>query len=441
MGTESIPRLLLHFALPAILGIFANALYNIVDRVFIGHFVGSDGLAAISIVFPIILIVIAFSAWVGVGTASQISRFLGSRNVERARRAFANGLLMTAVFLILTVPPLLYNLSSILRFCGATDQLMAPTFSYFSIIAPALPIQFLSLMLMETMRAEGHPRHAMWSMILASIVNVILDWVFIVHMKMGVAGAAWGTVTAQIAALVWLGIFYIAKHGSLFLTLPDFRPDGRILLETVAVGLSPFLINIFFSVMLIAFNILLGKYGGEIAISAMGIFFGLDSLIFMPVTGIGEGAMPIIGYNYGAGNADRTLSTVRIALAVSVAYYTTAMITAMIFPHVLAGFFVSDNPELINLAARSMRIGYAALPFSACTVIAAFTLQGLGRAGTALFLSVTRQGFGLFLLTVLPRYFGTDGVWATFPSVDFTGGVIAIVLLIRERKRITNLFA
>ena len=190
MGSAPIPRLILRFALPATLGVLANALYNIVDRVFIGHYVGAEGLAAISVVFPIILLVVAFSALIGVGTASQISRDLGAQDQERAEIALGNGVTASVFFLALTAPLLLSNIPAIVRLCGATERIAPLTETYLKITGPAIPVQFLSMVLIAAMRAEGHPRHAMWAMVLGSLFNVALGWWFIAGLGMGVAGAA-----------------------------------------------------------------------------------------------------------------------------------------------------------------------------------------------------------------------------------------------------------
>ena len=253
---------------------------------------------------------------------------------------------------------------------------------------------------------------------------------------MGVAGAAWGTAGAQLFALLWLLAFYAQRRGSLQLTLDRFRPRHAVMAEMCAVGLSPFLINVFFSVMLTAFNLLLGKYGGEMAISAMGIFFGLDSLLFMPVTGIGEGAMPIIGYNYGARNFARLRETVKIALLLSIGYYIFSEAAAMLWAEKLASFFTDDNPALIALAARCMRIGYAALPFSAVAIIVGYTLEALGRARASFCFNLIRQLVGIALIVILPRFLGVDGVWITFPAIDLVGGLAAALLLRREARNL-----
>ncbi|MCI6260313.1 MATE family efflux transporter [Pyramidobacter sp. SM-530-WT-4B] len=436
MGSAPIPRLILRFALPATVGVLANALYNIVDRVFIGHYVGAEGLAAISVVFPIILLVVAFSALIGVGTASQISRNLGAQDLERAEIAFGNGLTATAFFLALTVPPLLIWLPEVVRLCGATERIMPLTETYLKITGPAIPFQFFGMVLAAAMRAEGHPRHVMWSMVLGSLLNVVLDWWFIAGLGMGVAGAAWGTAGAQLFALLWLLAFYARRCGALRLTLDRFRPRHAVIAEMCAVGLSPFLINVFFSVMLTAFNLLLGKYGGEMAISAMGIFFGLDSLLFMPVTGIGEGAMPIIGYNYGARNFARLRETVKIALLLSIGYYILSEAAAMLWAEKLASLFTDDNPELIALTARCMRIGYAALPFSGAAIIIGYTLEALGRARASFCFNLIRQLVGIALIVILPRFLGVDGVWITFPAIDLVGGLAAALLLRREARNL-----
>jgi putative MATE family efflux protein len=435
MGTAPIPRLILHFALPATVGVLANALYNIVDRIFIGHYAGASGLAAISVVFPVVLASVAFSGMVGVGASSQISRALGAQNLEKAQRAFGNGILAWALINLLTVAPLLIWLPEAVRLCGAPEGAFDLTCTYLQITGPFIPAAFLTMVLMSCMRAEGHPRYAMWGMVLGSLVNVVLDWWFIAGLNMGVAGAAWGTAAAQSFGLVWVGAFYLSGRGAMKLSVRSMRPDAAVLAEIFMVGFSPFLINIFFAVMMMCFNILLGKYGGEMAVSAMGIFFGLDSLLFMPVTGIGEGAMPVMGFNYGARKWVRLRKTVKIALTVSVVYYALSEAAAMIWPEKLAALFTTNNPELIRLTARCMRIGYAALPFGAVAVIVGYMLEALGRARVSFLFNFARLVFAFLLLAVLPRFLGVDGVWLSFPAVDFMGGLTCIFLLKNEAEK------
>ncbi|MBP3848482.1 MAG: MATE family efflux transporter, partial [Pyramidobacter sp.] len=217
------------------------------------------------------------------------------------------------------------------------------------------------------------------------------------------------------------------------LSLRCLRPQLQNVREMLGVGLSPFLLNIFFSVMLALFNVLLGSHGGELAVSAMGIFFGIDSLLFMPVTGIGEGTMPVVGYNYGAHSFARVRQAVRLALAASIAWYTVSEVVAFVWPETLASFFTTDA-ELLRQTARSMRIGYAALPLGAVAVIGCYVLEALGRAKTSFTFNVFRQSLSIALLIVLPRFLGTDGVWLTLPAADVIGGASMAFLLHRESQ-------
>ena len=435
MGTAPIPRLILRFALPSMVGLLANALYNIVDRIFIGHYVGADGLASISIVFPLVLLIVAFASLIGVGSASQISRRLGAQDYAKAQQAFGNGLFASAAFLCLTMPLLMLLMPQIIMLCGATEHIAPITGVYLAICAPAIPLQFLAMVLMNAMRAEGQPQQAMWGMIVGALANVVLDWYFIARLHMGVAGAAWGTVIAQIAAFLWIAFFYVRRRGVLRISLRSMHPSWPVLREMTAVGISPFLVNIFFSLAMVIFNVLLGKYGGEIAISAMGIFFGLDSFFFMPVTGIGEGASPLIGYNYGAGNFDRLRQTVRIAMTLAVAYFVFSAFVAVTWPEALVALFSKGNDELVRVTARSMRIGYACLPFSGVCLISVAVLESLGRAKTAFLFNLIRQLTLIPILLLLPRLWGVDGVWATFPVIDFLGGVAGALLVKAESRR------
>jgi len=433
MGTDPIPALIARFALPATLGVVANALYNIVDRVFIGRAVGPAGLAAISIVFPLVLAVVALSALFGVGTASQISRFLGTGDREGAERALGSGLSCASLFLAVALPPLLLTLPQAALLFGARGDVVPLTEEYLRITSPAIPAPFLTMMLMGSLRAEGRPRPAMWAMVLGAGLNVMLDWLFIVIWNMGVAGAAWGTALSQLFALAWVLGVYLLRQSELRLSLRCLRPRPAHVREMLGIGMSPFLLNIFFSVMMALFNVLLGLHGGELAVSAMGIFFGIDSLLFMPVTGVGEGAMPVVGYNYGARSFSRARQAVRLALAVSIAWYAVSEVVALVWPEALASFFTTDA-ELLRRAARSMRIGYAALPCGAVAMIGCYVLEALGRAKTSFTFNVFRQSISIALLFVLPRFWGADGVWLTLPAADVLGGLSMAWLLRREIK-------
>lgn len=433
MGTAPVPMLVLGFALPATIGVLANALYNIVDRFFIGRFVGPAGLAAVSVVFPLVLAVEAFSALFSVGAASQISRFLGAGDPRRAERAFSNGLSCSLLFLAVFLPPLLLRLPQRATLCGATGGVTPLTLEYLRITAPAIPAPFITRLLMSTLRAEGHPAPAMWALVVASGLNVALDRLFIMNFSMGVAGAAWGTVLSQMFALLWTAGFYALGRSELRFRLSEFRPYRDCAPEMLFIGSSPFLVNIFFSVMMAMFNVLLGAYGGESALSAMGIFFGIDSLMFLPVMGVAEGTAPVVGYNFGARNFDRVRSAVRLALGAGVLWYTASEVVALIWPEALASFFTTDA-DVLARTARNLRIGYALMPLGAFAVVGGYVFEALGRARTAFCFNMFRQLSAILLLLALPRLWGTDGVWLTLAGADLIGGVTMACLLRRESR-------
>ena len=434
MGKDPIPSLLLRFILPAMAASIASALYNIIDRAFIGHCVGTAGLAAVSVVFPIVLTLLAFSSLAGTGTASQVSRYLGEGDAERAHAAFDTCVTASLIAVLSASAALWLWTDGVIALCGGSGQIASLTRVYLRILIPFMPAQFLSLVLMACLRAQGRPAPAMWGSVLGSLVNVALDWLFIVRMDMGIAGAAWGTAAAQAFCFVWVCVPFVRRTGEL-----DFRSlRARIvvarLCEMCEVGASPFLVNMFFSVMMAIYNIQLKKYGGELALSAMGVFFGVDALLYMPITGLGEGSLPVMAYNYGAREYDRLKQAVRLSLLSSMAYFCCSLTVAEFCPEVLVAMFSRSDPELSALTAHFMRIGYCALPLGAVSMVAGYIFEALGKAGLAFKLIVARQILAYALLFVLPPLFGPDGVWYSLPAIDGLGGIVGGFMLAAQWK-------
>ncbi|MDD4835633.1 MAG: MATE family efflux transporter [Synergistales bacterium] len=436
MGYEPIGRLLIQFSLPAIVGMVASALYNIVDRMFIGHAVGPNGIAAITVAFPFFLLIISTGILIGVGASSQISRNLGEGRQERAQMVMGNGFLAMMVSSTLVMVIGFVFMEDLMRMCGASPLIMPMTRDYMSIILWGVPFQLVGFCCNYFIRAEGHPRYAMGTLILGALANIVLDWLFIVKIGMGVKGAALGTVMAQFLAACWVLAFYVKGFGELRFVRSAFRPDLPILREMAAVGFSPFMMEMFFVVVMIIFNRTLSRLGGEMAISAMGIFFSLDSILFMPAIGIGEGAQPLIGYNYGAGNFDRVRKTVYMAMAASVTFFVCSLVVAQTFPRQLTMLFNSESQELISMTVRAMRIGYLGIPLAGVAIISGFVFQALGKAKQSIILNLCRQViFLLPPLLLLPPVFGIDGVWASFPIVDVGGGVLGWFMVRAEMRR------
>ncbi len=428
MGQAPIPKLLLGFSLPATVALMVNALYNIVDRIFIGRYVGSDGLGAITLVFPTAIFVSALSVLIGVGSASQLSRSLGRGDLQRAQETLGTSLAAVGCLSALAVPLCWPRLDSILELCGSDPSLLPLAREYLAIIFWGLIVQFFTNVLNYQARAQGHPRYAMWTMILGALANVVLDWVFIALLGWGVAGAAWGTVLAQALSFGWILAFYLRRLGTVHIRLRDLGLRAPILRETLMVGLSPFLMGLSFGLISLAFNQLFSRYGGVMALSSMGIFFSLDSICFMPVNGISEGVMPLVGYNYGAGKFQRVRQTIKLGLCCGIGYFLIAQVAALTVPELFVRAF-SDDPQLIAMASRAMRLGHLAMPMATFSIVAASALQGLGKARLALGLSLIRQLFYAVPLLLLPPRLGVDGVWLSLPCVETFGGLLGIALL------------
>ncbi|MEA4877117.1 MATE family efflux transporter [Aminobacterium sp. MB27-C1] len=433
MGEESIPRLLFHFSAPAIVGLLANALYNIVDRIFVGHAVGPMGIASIAVAFPFMIAGIAVGLLVGVGSSALISISLGEKKRRQAEVIMGNAVALLAIASVLGVILGWLFLDDILRLGGATDLLLPEARKYLRIILMGVPFSLFSFGFNYFIRAEGSPRFAMMTLLLGAGANIVLDAVMIMGLNMGLEGAAFATITAQLIAALWATSFYARNKGRLRIRLINLRLRKRIVKRIVSIGMAPFLLEATFTFILGLLNQVLKVYGGEIAISALGIFFSLDSMLFLPVLGIGEGAQPIIGYNFGAKHIDRVKSTVKWALAGALSFFGLSFIIVFFLARPLVMIFNTTSPELINLAARGLVISYSCVVFAGITIIASYTFQALGLGRQSLILNIMRQViFFIPPLLILPPLLGTDGVWLAFPFSDVGGGLFGAFLLRRQ---------
>ena len=430
MSQGSVARLLLRYSVPATLGLVANALYNIVDRLFIGRCIGADGLGAVGLTFPLTVFVIAAGSLVGVGGASQLSRFLGEGRTRRAENVIGSAAALMTVFSVLFMAFSLLFLDELVKALGASARLAAQTRLYTKIILWGLPFNLLGFSLNYLIRAEGFPRWAMGTMLIGAAMNVFLDWLFIVRIPMGVAGAALGTSLAQAASFLWVALFYLGRRGRLKPTAATLYPDREIIREMLLIGASPFLMELFYTFSMMLFNNIVERYGGDMAISAMGIFFCLDNLIYLPVFGIGEGLQPIVGYNYGAQKSDRVKKTVMCALYMCTAYFVLSFFCAEFLTRSMVSAFAAGEETLVNMTVHAMRIGYLGMPFAAAGIVASNAFLAIGKSGLSLFLNFCRQGL-LFLpaLLILPQMMGLDGAWACFIVVDAGGGLVGAALL------------
>ena len=431
MGREPVLKLIVSFALPSIAGMLAGSLYNIVDRMFVGRIVGPEGLAAISVCFPFMLLLLSLCLLFGIGAVPLISQALGEGDRKRAERALGNVVSSVAVIGTLFMIAGMGGMDFLLRLSGADDALLPLAREYMRIILMAVPVGMLAFALNFCVRAEGRPLFAMGTQVVGAVSNILLDALFIWGWGWGVAGAAWGTIISQMVSLLWVSSFYGQGRGCLRIRLRSLRPRLEILKRILALGLSPCLTELSFSLFFVLFNRSMNAYGGPIAVSALGAFLGWDSMLFLPVLGIGEAVQTLFGYNWGARLPGRVLETLKWALILAAGYFVGSALGVYIFVEEMMRFFTTD-PALLVLASEGMIIAYSGVVFSGITLIANSFFQGLGRAKLSLLLSLTRQLLMLIpAIFILPRFWGVKGVWACFPVLDMGGGILAFFLLLR----------
>ncbi len=430
MGAEPVTRLMMRFALPAVAGMVAGAVYNIVDRIFVGRYVGPAGLAAITVSFPPMLMTMAFALLICTGGSSRVAILFGAKRADEAERALASTFVMLAGAGALFVVSGLQFADDMLRLAGGSGAVLAAARPYLKIIMLGAPFGLFGFGANFLVRASGSPKYAMCTQIVGAFANVALDAIFIAALDMGVAGAAYGTVAAQALSAAFGLAFFRRGDAPLRLRARNVRlPEWAAAKRICAVGSAPFFMEISFVVYMTIMNQLVIRHGEEAGLSAMGIFLSLDSLLFLPAMAVGEATQPIVGYNYGAGKPERAVEAIRFALATAIGFYIVSGALAEIFAPQLIGLF-TDDAELLAIGVPGMRVGYLGIPFMGVTIITNSALQGLGKGAASLALSFCRHVFCMFVpLLTLPRIFGLAGVWMSFPCGDIGGGLVSVCFL------------
>ena len=428
--------LLIKLSVPAMLGMFVMASYNVVDAIFIGWGVGPLGIAATSVAFPMQLFVGALSMWIAMGTASLSSRKLGAGLDEVAERALANGFLMSSVLGFTTMTLGLIFVDDLIGLMGTAEPVASYAKEYLRIVFLGNPLIIVGMLFNNTIRSEGNTRYAMYSMVLPAILNVFLDPMFIFGFKMGMAGAAWATVTGQLVTLLWVLRYYLTGKRSLIeLKFTKMPLRWEIDREILSVGASEFARQ---GALTVANSILMNqisRYGSPQHIAAFSIMMKVSSLAVMPIFGLGQGMQPIVGYCWGAGLYQRARKTIELALVAAFAITATAEVFLLAFPQVFARAF-TDDAEVIRLTVWGVRILQSTFAIVGFQVIGTVVFQALGFAGPALFLSMSRQViFFIPALLVLPRFFGVAGVFASYPVADVAACCVTLGFLLFYRKR------
>ena len=433
LGTENIGKLLMQYAVPAIIAMTASSLYNMVDSIFIGHGVGTMAISGLALTFPLMNLAAAFGSLVGVGAATLISVKLGQKDYDTAQRVLGNVFVLNILLGVAFTVIVMAFLDPILYFFGGSDETVGYARDYMYIILLGNTITHLYLGLNAVLRSSGHPQKAMYATIATVIINTILDPVFIYGFGWGIRGAAIATIVAQIISLMWQLWIFSSKEELLHFHRGIFRLKRKIVFDSLAIGMSPFLMNMAACFIVILINQGLKKYGGDLAIGAFGIVNRLVFIIVMIVMGLNQGMQPIAGYNFGAKQYERVTKTLKLTIIYATGVTTFGFIIGMLFSDTVVGIFTSDA-ELIELSAKGLRIVVMFFPIIGFQMVTANFFQSIGMASKAIFLSLTRQMM-LPCLLILPRFFGAAGVWYSMPISDLLASLIAGTMLVWQFRK------
>jgi putative MATE family efflux protein len=433
----NVPRLMLKFFVPSFIGVFVNALYNVVDRIFIGQGVGSMALSGVSVTFPVMLIVMGFGMLIGIGAGVLVSINLGKHDLNKAEKVLGSSfLLMLFVSVLITVIGFSIK-GPILRSFGATAETIEYANDYLNIILAGTVFQVVGFSLNNIIRAEGNARIAMFSMLISAGTNIILNPIFIFGFGWGVKGSAYATVISMIILTVWVLFYFRSSKSVVRLKVEYIRFNPRILFEILAIGMAPFSMQIANSIVQGLLNTKLIAFGGDLAVGAMGIVNSVLTLIIMAIVAINMASQPIISFNYGANSYSRVKETMRIAMISASVISVFAFLMVESFPETIVRLFNSSDPGLMDFGRDGLRLSLMALPFVGFQVVAGNFFQSMGNAKIALMQTLLRQVIILIpLLFILPNYFGLRGIWMSMPVSDMCSAIIVVFFLSRLWKKL-----
>ena len=441
-ATEPIGRLIVKFAVPSVIVLLVNSLYNIVDQIFIGWGVGYLGNGATNIVFPITIIALALSMMIGNGGAAYLSLKMGEGEVETAKKGVGNAVTLVTIVSILLAVIFLVWIDPILTLFGATDVLRPFALEYGFIIGAGLPFMMISAAINSMIRADGSPKYAMLSMVIGAIINVILDPVFIFVFQMGVKGAVIATIIGQVASFV-VSVLYMPHFKSVQLHKSSFAPCAKVSVNIVIFGLSSFITQFAITIVMALTNNLLAKYGAqsvygaEIPLTATGIVMKVNQIMIAILLGIATGTQPIIGYNYGAKSYHRVKKVLEISLIASEIVSVAALLTFQFAPMSVVSLFGSEEGLYNEFAVKAFRIFLMLCPLTGFQTIAAVYLQAVGKPVKSAILSLVRQIiFFVPTALILPIFLGVEGVLWTGPVADGLAFLLSLAFLLYERNHL-----
>lgn len=435
LAKEKISKLLLKYSVPAIIGMLVNALYNVVDRIFIGNIpgVGSLAITGVGVTLPVTTIILGFCMLVGIGATTTISIKLGQGKREDAEKVIGNAITLSIIIaLFLTIIGIAFGDFILTKF-GASESTLYYAKSYIYIILLGTVFNVVAFTLNNTIRGDGNPKLAAISMVIGCLTNIVLDAVLIFAFNMGIQGAAIATIISQLVTALIAIRYYVSGKSNLVLKKSNLKLNKSIVLSILAIGASPFAMQIAASLVQVIANNVLKSFGTDIAIGAMATISSVSLMCLMPIFGINQGAQPIIGFNYGAKQEKRAQEAYKLSLIVATIILVIAFIVVQSFPEAIIGIFNKD-PKFMDISVKGLRIYLMMLPVAVISITGSNYIQSIGEAKTAMMLSLLRQVILLMpFMIILPRVFGlgVNGVWIAQPLSDLIASLITGIILIK----------
>lgn len=438
MGSKKILPLLVEFSIPAIIGMLVNAIYNVVDRIFIGNApgLGAIGIAGITISYPVTLVLMAISLMVGVGGATRFSIALGQKKHKEAAIYQGNAIILTVIFgLIFMVFGNLF-VNSLLVMLGSSDRVLPYARDYLSIVLYGAVFQCVTMCGNNFSRAQGNPKNAMISQLIGAGFNIVFDYILIIKFNMGMQGAALATIGGQFLSMIWQLCYLCSNRSLIKLDLQHIKIRISFALDIIRTGIPAFLMQMANSVLNFILNSSLGTYGGDVAISAVGIITSFQTICQMPLTGLMQGQQPLISYNYGAQKIDRVKETLKYSIIGGTIIALLGFLAVELFPKTIILMF-NNEPEVVELGTRAIRIWFICLPLLGTQIMSANYFQCIGKIKVASVLNLLRQVIVLIpMILILSSLIGLDGIFIAVPIADLTAFLITIFLFIKSIRKI-----
>jgi putative MATE family efflux protein len=436
LGIGKISRLIFKFSIPAIIGMIVNSVYNIVDRIYVSYGIDPLGIGAISIVMPIMVILMASSILIGVGANALFSIRLGQRRRRQVEKIMGHAFALLFIIPSLVIITCLIFIDEILiDILKASPDIFVYAKAYMRVILIGGIFGAVGPGINHFIRSDGHPKTSMFTQILGAVVNIILDPIFIFVFNWGIEGAAWATVISQFISFVWVMMYFNSGWTKLRFRLRFMKLELKLSLKIMAIGFAPFITQSAMGIVNAFLNRELADYGGDIAVTSMGIVFSIIIMFLMPLQGLNQGIQPIIGYNYGAKQYGRIIKTYHLSVLYSTIFLFLTWLSIQLFPNIFISLFHNKTDTLMNMSIKALRITSMMLPFLGFQFIASIFFQSIGKPLQGTILSLSRQIiFFIPMLFIFPKFLGLNGIFCAFPGSDLLSVVLAAIIIRKQIK-------